>query len=343
MHRDDDAAHAATAATGLGATEAAGTDGAADPVMSGRYELGRMIGKGGMGEVVSAKDEQIGRRVAIKRIRGESDAKSTARSMREARIQGQLEHPSIVPVYELSRDAQGRPFFAMKQLAGATLADIIGMALVEDPETLEKYPRPLLLRKFAEVCLAIEFAHSKQIIHRDLKPANVMLGDFGEVYVLDWGIAKAVGDSTDIESGPSGDGTQTLVGAMIGTPGYMSPEQIRGDADLDGRADVYSLGCILFEILAFDTLHPRGVKGLESATAGIDARPSRRAPERDIPPELDAVCVAACHADRAARPLTARELGAMVQRYLDGDRDLAMRKELAARELGAAKALLEGG
>jgi serine/threonine protein kinase len=358
MQRDDDPAHAATAMTDTAAaplapdpsaTAATGHDagmGVTEPVRapsSTRYELGRVIGKGGMGEVVSAKDEQIGRRVAIKRIRAaDPDPKSTARFLREAKIQGQLEHPAIVPVYELSTDPEGRPFFAMKQLAGATLADIIGMALVEDPETLAKYPRQKLLRAFTEVCLAIELAHSKKIIHRDLKPANVMLGDFGEVYVLDWGIAKVLGEH-DIEDGPSGDDAHTLAGAMIGTPGYMSPEQIRGDADLDGRADVYALGCVLFEILAFDPLHPRGTKGLESAKTGIDARPSQRAPDREIPPELDAACVAACQADRAKRPLTARELGDLVQRYLDGDRDLAMRKDQAARELAAAKALLDGG
>ncbi len=347
MRTDDDTANAATAKTGDGnaATQPAASDTGGSPGASlGRYEVGRLIGKGGMGEVMSAKDEQIGRRVAIKRIRGTADAKSTARFVREAKIQGQLEHPAIVPVYELSKDPEGRPFFAMKQLAGATLADIIGMVLVEDPQTIAAYPRQRLLRAFTEVCLAIEFAHTKKIVHRDLKPANVMLGDFGEVYVLDWGIAKVIGDSDDITEGPSGDDTtHTVAGAMIGTPGYMSPEQIRGDADLDGRADVYALGCLLFEILALEPLHPRGAAGLASAKAGTDAKPSHRAPDRDIPPELDAVCVAACEVERANRPLTARELGAMVQRYLDGDRDLALRKSLAARELAAAQTLLEGG
>ncbi len=312
--------------------------------LTNRYELGRRIGQGGMGEVVSAKDDQIGRRVAIKRIRGTADAKSTARFVREAKIQGQLEHPSIVPVYELSTDPHGQPFFAMKQLAGATLADIIGMALVEDPETLAKYPRQRLLRAFTEVCLAIEFAHSKRIVHRDLKPANVMLGDFGEVYVLDWGIAKVIGDAEDITAGPSGDASEhTAVGATIGTPGYMSPEQITGEADLDGLADVYALGCMLFEILAFEPLHPRGAAGLASAKAGTDARPSQRAPDREIPPELDRVCEAACQVDRANRPTSARALGELVQRYLDGDRDLALRRDLARRELAAAQALLDGG
>ena len=334
-------AYAATAGTaGEVTSQVRGTN----TPLSVRYELGRVIGKGGMGEVISAKDDQIGRRVAIKRIRGEADPKTTARFLREAKIQGQLEHPSIVPVYELSTDHLGQPFFAMKQLAGATLADIIGMALVEDPQTLAKYPRQRLLRAFTEVCLAIELAHTRNIIHRDLKPANVMLGDFGEVYVLDWGIAKVIGDVEDITAGPSGDASDhTAIGATIGTPGYMSPEQIAGDATLDGRADVYALGCMLFEILAFEPLHPRGAAGLASAKAGIDARPSQRAPEREIPPELDRVCEAACQVDREKRPATARELGELVQSYLDGDRDLALRKGLATKELAAAHALLDGG
>jgi serine/threonine-protein kinase len=338
--QDDDTAHAATAAT-----EGVVVAKPSTPLSAlGRYELGRMIGQGGMGEVVSAKDEQIGRRVAIKKIRGTADAKATARFTREAKIQGQLEHPSIVPVYELSTAPDGQPFFAMKQLSGATLADIIGMMLVEDPPTLAKYSRQRLLRAFTEVCLAIEFAHTKHIVHRDLKPANVMLGDFGEVYVLDWGIAKVLDGSEDIEAGPSGDASEhTQIGAMIGTPGYMPPEQIAGDADLDGRADVYALGCILFEILALSPLHPRGAAGLASAKAGIDARPSQRAPERDIPPELDAVCERACSVERAQRFATARELGDHVQRYLDGDRDTAMRKQLAVKELAVANGLLDGG
>ncbi len=340
--QDDDTAHAVTAGTEVAG--AATGPSRTDQPLSARYELGRVIGKGGMGEVLSAKDDQIGRRVAIKRIRGTADAKATARFVREAKLQGQLEHPSIVPVYELSKDADGQPFFAMKQLAGATLADIIGMALVEDPETLAKYPRQRLLRAFTEVCLAIELAHTKQIVHRDLKPANVMLGDFGEVYVLDWGIAKVIGDAEDITAGPSGDASEhTAVGSTIGTPGYMSPEQITGEADLDGRADVYALGCMLFEILAFEPLHPRGAAGLVAAKTGTDARPSQRAPDREIPPELDRVCEAACQVDRSKRPATARELGELVQRYLDGDRDLALRRDLAKRELASAQALLDGG
>ena len=134
-----------------------------------------------------------------------------------------------------------------------------------------------------------------------------------------------------------------MVGAILGTPGYISPEQIRGDYFLDGRADVYSLGCILFEILALQPLHPRGQAGLASALAGIDARPSLRAPDREIPPELDLICVKATLVDPAQRYQTARQLHDAVQHFLDGNRDIALRRELARSELDVAhRALAQG-
>jgi len=190
------------------------------------------------------------------------------------------------------------------------------------------------------VCLAVEFAHVRGIVHRDLKPDNIMLGDFGETYVLDWGVAKVVGeeegDFADIGSSNSGEHA-TKAGTAIGTPGYMSPEQIRGASDIDGRADVYTLGCLLFEILAGQPLHPRGQEGMQTALDGGGTLPSLRAPGRDIPPELDTLCVQATSVDRAARIQTARELGERVERFLDGDRDLAQRRDLARTHLDGAR------
>src|SRR5690349_961519 len=217
----------------------------------GRYRVGEVIGKGGMGEVMSARDEQIGRSVAIKRLKGKEPAPVTiTRFLREARIQGRLEHPAVVPVHELAHDETGRPFFVMKQLAGTTLADVVARLAAGDPDVAAKFPRQRLLRAVAEVCLAVEFAHTRGVIHRDLKPANIVLGDFGEIYVLDWGIAKVSDDGTESSRDSFADiGTvaesdaHTVVGAILGTPGYISPEQIRGDNFLDGRADVYSPGC----------------------------------------------------------------------------------------------------
>jgi serine/threonine-protein kinase len=316
--------------------------------MLGRYRIGETLGRGGMGEVVTARDEQIGRSVAIKRLRvADPGPEVLARFLREARIQGRLEHPAVVPVHELWYDEGGQPFFVMKQLSGVTLAELIPKLWAKEPEALERFGLNRLLRAFAEACLAIEFAHTRGVVHRDLKPANIMLGDFGEVYVLDWGIARVAGDPTsrrdsfgDIDTAP---GTETVAGAILGTPGYISPEQIRHDADLDHRADVYALGCILFEILSLQPLHPRGQAGLASALAGADARPSVRAPERDIPPELGAICVRATAVDRNERFATARELGDAVQRFLDGNRDVALRKELARNERMAARDALAAG
>ena len=298
------------------------------------YKLGALIGRGGMGEVVVAHDERIGRDVAIKRMRGTTPtADEIARFLREARIQARLEHPAIVPVHELGRDAGGQPFFTMKRLAGVTLAQL----LLATPQP----PRQRLLRAFADVCSAVEFAHSHGVVHRDLKPTNIMLGDFGEVYVLDWGVARVVGEA---ESGSvaadihSLDG-RTQVGALLGTPGYMAPEQVHGRSDIGPPADVYALGAILFEILAGNSLHPRGAGALLSTLVAIDESPAKRQPDRAIPPELDELCMSALALEPAARP-SANKLADGVERYLDGDRDLERRRELATVWLTKARAAL---
>ncbi|MGE3764625.1 MAG: serine/threonine-protein kinase [Kofleriaceae bacterium] len=315
-------------------------------VQAERYKVLSRLGKGGMGEVMAVRDDVVGREVALKRIRRTDPSdRLIARFLREATVQGRLEHPSIVPLYDLGRDASGLPFFTMKKLAGTTLAKVFA-------GDRRDFSLQRLLRAFIDVCLAIEFAHVRGVIHRDLKPDNIVLGEYGEVSVLDWGVAKVIGEPdgefADVHSG-SHDGDSntpslaTMPGTVVGTPGYMSPEQVRGDADIDGRADVYALGCLLFEILAGSMLHPTGKAGMASATAGIDARPSARAPERSIPPELDELCVQATAVDPAARIQSARELGDRVQRYLDGDRDVAARQKLAAEHLARANAAFAAG
>jgi serine/threonine-protein kinase len=169
-----------------------------------------------------------------------------------------------------------------------------------------------------------------------------VLGDFGEVYVLDWGVARVLGEDhpdtldglppdriDDSEDWPlTGESAPTLPGAILGTPGYMSPEQLRADPDIGPASDIYALGCILFEILAGEPLHPRNGP-MASTAMGADARPSRRVPGRDVSPELDAICVRATQTRAEDRYPTARTLANAVQRYLDGDRDLARRKEIA--------------
>jgi serine/threonine-protein kinase len=290
-----------------------------------RYEIGDVIGSGGMGEVVTAHDRQLGRTVALKRLLAEAPTDDeVARFSREARIQGRLDHPAIAPVHELARDREGRLFFAMKQVGGKTMAELIETG---DP----RVTRPRLLRAYVDACLAIELAHRRGVIHRDLKPSNLMLGDYGEVYVIDWGVARFV-DEPDPSTTP------------MGTVGYMAPEQLTCAPDLDGRADVYALGSILFEILTGKPLHPSADDaGVRSTLEGTDNRPSRRAPDRDIPPELDDLCVDATAIDRGARVASAQRLADRVQRYLDGDRDHARRRDLAREHLARATAAFATG
>jgi len=304
-----------------------------DRLVANRYEVGAQLGLGGMGEVVAARDDQLGREVAIKRMRAKTPTeKAMLRFEREARIQGRLDHPAIPPVHELGRDRDGLPFFAMKKLAGTTLAQILAKP---DPA---RYPRQRLLRALADVCLAVEFAHMRGFVHRDLKPDNIMLGDFGEVHVLDWGVAKVMSESTPDDGyiGVDSGELKTREGLAVGTPGYMSPEQADALHDVDGRADVYALGCMLFEILAGSSLHPTGTAGMVSVLEDKDGHPSKRAPSRDIPPELDSVCAQATTRDRATRLQTARELGEGIQQFLDGDRDIELRRNLARDHLARA-------
>jgi serine/threonine-protein kinase len=300
----------------------------------GSYLVGDVIGRGGMGEVLLARDPKIGRNVAIKRMRGSSSVEAVERFLREAKIQARLDHPAIAPVYELDRDSEGQPFFTMKRLAGTTLQDRLDA----------KAPIQPLLRAFVDVCLAIDFAHARGVVHRDLKPPNVMLGDYGEVYVLDWGVARVVADRESSTAQPdiSTLEGQTQAGAILGTPGYMAPEQLRGEAEVGPPADVYSLGCILFEILAGQALHPQGKAALATTIANPTESPARRAPDRAVAPELDTVCVAALAEAADVRP-TARQLADRVQRYLDGDRDVERRRVVAAEQVELARADLASG
>ena len=301
------------------------------------YALGEVIGRGGMGEVVAATCQRIGRDVAIKRMRAASPTPDQiARFLREARVQARLDHPAIVPVHELGYDTTGHPYFAMKRLAGVTLEALLARG-TETPQRL--------LRGLVDVCLAIELAHTRGVVHRDLKPANIMLGDYGEVYVLDWGVARVLADGghtiarpTEIESL---DG-RTQTGDLLGTLGYMAPEQLRGEPVRTG-ADVYALGAILFEIIAREPLHPRGHAAIASTltTHGL-AGPAARRGDGSVPPELDAACLAALAADPASRP-SARALADRIQHYLDGDRDVAQRRTLAAEQVVAARDALAGG
>jgi serine/threonine-protein kinase len=235
--------------------------GSAAPLPPARlgYELRQELGRGGMGVVLTCRDNALGRDLAVKALRPEhrEDPAAERRFLEEAQITGQLQHPGVVPVHHVGRLPDGRPYFAMKLVRGQTLADLLE-ARAEPAQDL-----PRFLAVFRQVCQAVAYAHSQGVIHRDLKPANVMVGAFDEVQVMDWGLAKVLGEAGrgPAESGPEdGAAIRTLradmpeaasrTGAVLGTPAYMAPEQARGEVGrLDERADVFGLGAILCEML----------------------------------------------------------------------------------------------
>ncbi|HUS29569.1 MAG TPA: serine/threonine-protein kinase [Kofleriaceae bacterium] len=299
-----------------------------------RYTEGAELGRGGMGRVVLARDTRVGRDVAVKVLHPERELEPEERSrfLREAQVQGQLEHPSIVPVYDIERRPDGTTFFTMRRVLGRTLSAILDDLRTGVPAAKARYTQRELLTAFSTVCLTIDYAHSRGVVHRDIKPANIMLGDFGEVYVLDWGLARLVDDK-----GESSDKPQerlSMPGAFLGTPMYMAPEQM-ADPDVAPVADVYSLGLILFEILTLERC-----RDPNALFAPVNAKASVRTPHRDVPPELEAVCVRATEMEPSARYSTPRAMQEAINRYLEGDREHEARRQLAAKHMDAARIAL---
>jgi serine/threonine protein kinase len=285
-------------------------DGAELPDLSGtRYRLLGQIARGGMGVVYAAEDEKLERRVALKvlEVPG-AEGELANRLMREARVLARLEHPGIVPVHDVGTLADGRVFYTMKFVEGQRLDKYL--------DRVESIPDKL--RIFLRVCEPVAFAHSRGVLHRDIKPANIMVGLFGEVLVMDWGLAKivcrAVGDAvqdaeaTVFESpkATSTDSATTQVsvitghGTVLGTPGYMSPEQARGEVEsVDGRSDIFSLGALLRFMLNEGGLPPRLDKSLEAIwqKASAEKPESRYASVQDLALDvsryLDGLAVAA--------------------------------------------------
>jgi len=208
----------------------------------GRYELREEIGRGGMGVVYRAHDRELRRDVALKVLRAGPDAADLARRLhREARVLAALEHPGIVPVHDVGALADGPAFYVMKLVRGRRLDEWAAGS----PTSTER------LRAFERICETVAFAHAHGVVHRDLKPGNVMLGAFGEVLVMDWGVAKVLADAKAGSAATAVDAGETAAGTVLGTPGYMAPEQAAGDARaIDARTDVYALGGVLHFLLA---------------------------------------------------------------------------------------------
>jgi tetratricopeptide (TPR) repeat protein len=306
-----------------------------------RYTLTRLHARGGLGQVWLAKDADLGRDVALKELRPErsGDPAVWARFMEEAMITGQLEHPNIVPVHELIRPAEGRaPFYTMRFVRGRTLAEA-ARAYHEarragQAGTLDAVA---LLNAFVGVCNAVAYAHSRGVIHRDLKPSNVVLGDYGEVVVLDWGLAKLVGgpegtSASALRVGHESGRGETIAGQVLGTPAYMAPEQAEGRLDaIERRADVYGLGAILYEILAGRPPFV-GSDTTELLRQVVHEPPERpRAANPDAPKPLEAVCLKALAKDPAARYDSAMELAEEVRHHLADEPVRAYREPLARR------------
>jgi serine/threonine-protein kinase len=307
-----------------------------------RYTLTRLHAKGGIGQVWVARDADLGREVALKELRPEraDGAAVEARFLEEARITGQLEHPGIVPVYQLVQPGEGKqPYYTMRLVRGHTLAGAI-RSYHQRRQAGEAGSLELreLLGEFVAVCNAVAYAHSRGVIHRDLKPQNVVLGDFGEVMVLDWGLAKVLGQKGEVTSllpvslEQAGSREATVHGQVLGTPAYMSPEQAEGRLDLLGPAsDVYGLGAVLYQLLTGEPPFA-GADTQEVLRRVVHDRPD---PPRQrvgtVPVGLEAVCLKALAKRPADRYGSARDLARDVERWLADEPVSAHREPLRAR------------
>jgi tRNA A-37 threonylcarbamoyl transferase component Bud32 len=295
------------------------------PLWSGRIRVHGEVGRGAMGYVMRGTDTKLRRELAIKVLpmpRDKIPQSQLARFVEEAQITAQLEHPNVVPVHDLGLDPDGRAYFSMKLVRGQSLEAILEKRLAGDAATLSEFGLRRLLDVFLQVCQAMEYAHARGVIHRDLKPANIMVGDFGEVLVMDWGVAKLKGrteslldDVTSVRAG--NDALATQFGAVIGTPTYMSPEQAKG-LNVDERTDLYALGVMLYEILCgqcpFDGTDPVLIIG--RLLTETPRPPSEIQPR--TPLALETLALRLLEKDPDRRTPTLRQIRSHVQDYIEG-------------------------
>jgi serine/threonine-protein kinase len=269
-----------------------------------RYRDFQPLTQGGEAILRTCVDENLGRTVVMKTLQPQFQNLETyqKRFLREARVTAQIPHPATIPVYELSRDSEGNAYFTMKKLRGRDLSDILDKISEGDKATIEKYPLDSLLNVLIHCSQCLAFAHNQKVVHRDMKPANIMIGDYGEIMVLDWGLAKVwdMEDDEDVDrlirSGQQAmSGRLTGRGDVQGTPFYMSPEQAVETGDVDERTDIYNMGIILFEVLTGESyMSGRNFKEIKRKLQEDPVREPRAvAPLKRIPAELNAICMKA--------------------------------------------------
>jgi WD40 repeat protein/tetratricopeptide (TPR) repeat protein len=314
-----------------------------------RFQVLRPHAEGGLGRVLLARDAELPREVALKEIKPghADDPESRARFLLEAQVTGGLEHPGIVPVYGLGAYPDGRPYYAMRFIRGESFLEAIERYHKTNGNGKHARQRALelreLLQRFVDVCNAIDYAHSRGVLHRDLKPANIMLGPYGETLVVDWGLAKGVGQdepapapqapTKQISLRELTDGSaETRQGAIVGTPAYMPPEQARGrGSELGPASDVYSLGATLYHLLTGKPAFQGGylMELLHQVCTGQFVPPRRL--RKEVPAALEAICLKAMALEPADRYASARELAGDVKRWMADEPVTAWREPLTVR------------
>ena len=286
-----------------------------------KYQRFRKLTTSGKGELQTCFDESLGRTVVYKSLRPDlaDNVRERRRFLREARIAAQLQHPNTVPVYEIGRDPQGSLYYTMKRVVGRNLFEILVSLYRQDADTVGAFPFDRLLDILIQACDALAYAHAHGVIHRDIKPENILVGQFGEVMLLDWGIAKVWGmpnEDRDAEVAMS-DAELTAPGERPGTPLYMSPEQVLGNRYLDERTDVYSVGVVLYEMLTFSLpFQGRTLRASFEKIVSAKLEPPRtRAPGRQIPPAMEAICLKAMARSPHDRYQSIREMAHQIQDY----------------------------
>ena len=303
-----------------------------------RYDLEGFVASGGMGDVWLYHDRTLGRNVALKELKPTHAGiqRRKLRFIREAQVQAALQHPGIVPIYDFAACDSGGAYFTMRHVEGQTLAEVV-QKRVRGEDT---YSQRQLLAALDSVSLTLQYAHERGVVHRDLKPENVILGDYGEVYVLDWGVAKVFDPDGERHSAVQVSAkVQSHADCVVGTLEYMAPEQLAGGEIVGPGADVFALGILLFEVLTGELLREGDEKSVVEQVARGDDLPERISAAGDVPAPLAELCIAATSRYFRDRP-TAREFHEHLLAYLEGETNAERLRTAAGQHVQSARARL---